>query len=171
MLPPTTLPGCLFPHDAVFAQTKDYLETVTNADLNRVLNEPQYSPLPTLSVPFCQRHQLQHLPCRSDRIFVRPGQIRRLVSWGRKAKGLTDRRSMAGTAADQFLIYQTARCGAGPLQRLVMRHRTARKPQPLSQQMPALESRFGWNGIGPIFCGHFSSRREANSNPRLPRGC
>jgi hypothetical protein len=24
--------------------------TVTNADLNRVLNEPQYSPLPTLSV-------------------------------------------------------------------------------------------------------------------------
>jgi DinB superfamily len=37
-------------HDAVFAQTKDYLSTVTNADLNRVLNEPQYSPLPTLSV-------------------------------------------------------------------------------------------------------------------------
>jgi hypothetical protein len=37
-------------HAAVFAQTKAYLETVTNADLNRVLNEPQYSPLPTLSV-------------------------------------------------------------------------------------------------------------------------
>jgi len=37
-------------HDAVFAQTKGYLETVTNEDLNRVLNEPQYSPLPTLSV-------------------------------------------------------------------------------------------------------------------------
>jgi DinB family protein len=36
--------------DAVFAQTKGYLDTVTNADLNRVLNEPQYSPLPTLSV-------------------------------------------------------------------------------------------------------------------------
>lgn len=36
--------------DAVFAQTKDYLSTVTNADLNRVLDEPQYSPLPTLSV-------------------------------------------------------------------------------------------------------------------------
>jgi len=29
---------------------KDYLSTVTNADLNRVLNEPQYSPVPTLSV-------------------------------------------------------------------------------------------------------------------------
>src|SRR5438105_15719139 len=28
------------------------LVTVTNADLNRVLNEPQYSPLPTLSVRF-----------------------------------------------------------------------------------------------------------------------
>jgi hypothetical protein len=37
-------------HDAVFEQTKGYLATVTNADLNRVLNEPQYSPLPTLSV-------------------------------------------------------------------------------------------------------------------------
>ena len=36
--------------DAVFAQTKAYLGTVTNADLNRVLNEPQYQPLPTLSV-------------------------------------------------------------------------------------------------------------------------
>ena len=36
--------------DAVFAQTKDYLATVTNADLNRVLNEPQYQPLPTLSI-------------------------------------------------------------------------------------------------------------------------
>ena len=37
-------------HDAVFEQTKAYLSTVTNADLNRVLNEPQYAPLPTLSV-------------------------------------------------------------------------------------------------------------------------
>jgi hypothetical protein len=36
--------------DAVFAQTRDYLATVSNADLNRVLNEPQYQPLPTLSV-------------------------------------------------------------------------------------------------------------------------
>lgn len=36
--------------DAVFAQTKSYLSTVSNADLNRVLNEPQYTPLPTLSV-------------------------------------------------------------------------------------------------------------------------
>ncbi len=37
-------------HDAVFAQTEGYLSTVGNADLNRVLNEPQYQPLPTLSV-------------------------------------------------------------------------------------------------------------------------
>lgn len=36
--------------DAVFARTKGYLSTVKNADLNRVLNEPQYQPLPTLSV-------------------------------------------------------------------------------------------------------------------------
>jgi DinB family protein len=36
--------------DAVFAQTKSYLATVSNTDLNRVLNEPQYQPLPTLSV-------------------------------------------------------------------------------------------------------------------------
>jgi hypothetical protein len=36
--------------DAVFARTKAYLSTVTNADLNRVLNEPQYQPLPTLSI-------------------------------------------------------------------------------------------------------------------------
>ena len=36
--------------DAVFAQTQSYLSTVKNADLNRVLNEPQYSPLPTLSI-------------------------------------------------------------------------------------------------------------------------
>lgn len=36
--------------DAVFAQTKSYLATVSNADLNRVLDEPQYQPLPTLSI-------------------------------------------------------------------------------------------------------------------------
>jgi hypothetical protein len=36
--------------DAVFERTKSYLSTVSNADLNRVLNEPQYQPLPTLSV-------------------------------------------------------------------------------------------------------------------------
>ena len=36
--------------DAVCAQTKSYLATVSNADLNRVLNEPQYQPLPTLSI-------------------------------------------------------------------------------------------------------------------------
>jgi hypothetical protein len=38
--------------DAVFARTKGYLATVTNADLNRVLNEPQYQPRPTLSIRF-----------------------------------------------------------------------------------------------------------------------
>lgn len=37
-------------HDAVFEQTHGYLSSVTNADLNRVLNEPQYQPLPTLSI-------------------------------------------------------------------------------------------------------------------------
>jgi hypothetical protein len=36
--------------DAVFARTQAYLSTVSNADLNRVLNEPQYQPLPTLSI-------------------------------------------------------------------------------------------------------------------------
>lgn len=36
--------------DAVFARTKDYLSTVSNADLNQILNEPQYHPLPTLSI-------------------------------------------------------------------------------------------------------------------------
>ena len=36
--------------DAVFARTKAYLSTVKNADLNRVLNERQYQPLPTLSI-------------------------------------------------------------------------------------------------------------------------
>jgi DinB superfamily len=36
--------------DAVFIRTKSYLSTVKNTDLNRVLNEPQYQPLPTLSI-------------------------------------------------------------------------------------------------------------------------
>ena len=36
--------------DAVFTRTKAYLSTVTNDNLNRVLNEPQYQPLPTLSI-------------------------------------------------------------------------------------------------------------------------
>ena len=35
--------------DAVFARTTTYLSTVSNEDLNRVLNEPQYQPQPTLS--------------------------------------------------------------------------------------------------------------------------
>lgn len=37
-------------HDAVFEQTKNFLASVKNEDLNRVLDEPQYSPLPTLSI-------------------------------------------------------------------------------------------------------------------------
>lgn len=36
--------------DAVFAITKAHLSTVKNTDLNRLLNEPQYQPLPTLSL-------------------------------------------------------------------------------------------------------------------------
>ena len=36
--------------DAVFARTTAYVSTVANADLNRVLNEPQYQPLPTLGI-------------------------------------------------------------------------------------------------------------------------
>jgi DinB family protein len=36
--------------DAVFERTKAYLAGVSNEDLNRVLNEPQYEPLPTLGV-------------------------------------------------------------------------------------------------------------------------
>jgi hypothetical protein len=36
--------------DASFERTTSYLSTVTNADLNRVLNEPQYQPLPTLGI-------------------------------------------------------------------------------------------------------------------------
>jgi len=37
-------------HDAVFERTKAYLSTLTNADFNRVLNEPKYKPTPTVSV-------------------------------------------------------------------------------------------------------------------------
>ncbi len=37
-------------HDAVFARAKAYLESVKPADLDRVLDEPQYQPLPTVSV-------------------------------------------------------------------------------------------------------------------------
>ena len=36
--------------DAVFERTKTYFAGVSNEDLNRVLNEPQYQPLPTLGV-------------------------------------------------------------------------------------------------------------------------
>ena len=37
-------------HDAVYERTKEYLETVTSADLDVELDEPQYQPLPTLGV-------------------------------------------------------------------------------------------------------------------------
>ena len=36
--------------DAVSARTKSYLSSVSNGDLSRVLNEPQYQPQPTLSI-------------------------------------------------------------------------------------------------------------------------
>ena len=31
-------------------RTKTYLANVANEDLNRILNEPQYQPVPTLSI-------------------------------------------------------------------------------------------------------------------------
>ncbi len=37
-------------YNAVFERTKAYLSTLSNADLDRVLNEPQYQPMPTVSV-------------------------------------------------------------------------------------------------------------------------
>jgi len=37
-------------HDAVFGITKSYLEQVSEAELARELDEPQYTPLPTVSV-------------------------------------------------------------------------------------------------------------------------
>jgi hypothetical protein len=43
--------------DAVFARTKAYLSTVTNDDLDRVLNEPPYQPLPTLSIRLKAGHR------------------------------------------------------------------------------------------------------------------
>lgn len=37
-------------HDAVFARGRAYLEGLTLEEFNRELNEPQYTPLPTLAV-------------------------------------------------------------------------------------------------------------------------
>lgn len=37
-------------HNAVFTRSKLYLETVTPGDLDVILNEPQYQPLPTVGV-------------------------------------------------------------------------------------------------------------------------
>ena len=37
-------------HDAVYARMKTYLESLQPGDLARELNEPQYTPLPTVSV-------------------------------------------------------------------------------------------------------------------------
>ena len=36
--------------DAVYARSKQYLATLTPADLDREINEPQYNPLPTIGV-------------------------------------------------------------------------------------------------------------------------
>jgi hypothetical protein len=36
--------------NSVFERTKEYLSTVSNSDLSKVLNEPQYQPIPTLSI-------------------------------------------------------------------------------------------------------------------------
>ncbi len=37
-------------HDAVYSQSTSYLKTITPTDLDRVLDEPQYDPLPTVGV-------------------------------------------------------------------------------------------------------------------------
>ena len=37
-------------HDAVYERTKAYFESLTDEELARVLDEPQYTPLPTVSV-------------------------------------------------------------------------------------------------------------------------
>jgi hypothetical protein len=37
-------------YDAVLKRSKDYLATLSNADLDRILNEPRYQPLPTVGV-------------------------------------------------------------------------------------------------------------------------
>lgn len=37
-------------YDAVLKRSKDYLTTLSNADLDRILDEPRYQPLPTVGV-------------------------------------------------------------------------------------------------------------------------
>ena len=37
-------------HDAVYSQSTSYLKTITPTDLDRILDEPQYDPLPTVGV-------------------------------------------------------------------------------------------------------------------------
>jgi len=37
-------------HDAVFARVADYIGSITDEELARVLDEPQYDPIPTVSV-------------------------------------------------------------------------------------------------------------------------
>ena len=37
-------------HDAVYERTRSYFDTLTDAELARELDEPQYNPLPTVSV-------------------------------------------------------------------------------------------------------------------------
>ena len=50
MLNPST-PGILLNyHVAVYENTKSYLDTISQADLDLVLDEPQYQPIPTVGV-------------------------------------------------------------------------------------------------------------------------
>lgn len=63
-------------YDAVLKRSKDYLTKLSNSDLDRILNEPRYQPLPTVGVRLVSvvadnlRHagQLEYL-----RIFIRHG--------------------------------------------------------------------------------------------------
>ena len=84
--------------DAVFAQTKDYLSTVTNADLNRVLNEPQYSPLPTLSIRFAS------VINRDTRHAGQIEYLRGLVKYGAWFPGL-EKRSGASASAMRHSVF------------------------------------------------------------------
>ncbi len=37
-------------HDAVYARTQEYIQTITPEELDRVLNEPRWNPMPTVGV-------------------------------------------------------------------------------------------------------------------------
>ena len=78
----TDTPLLLAYHDAVYAQTKDYLSTVTNADLNSRPQRTAVFAAADAEYPARQRDQLQHAPRRPDRVSARVGEIQRLVSRG-----------------------------------------------------------------------------------------